>query len=189
MATPVNKNGQTLKMQVALLTDIGEALFVSYPNASQFDDSKMEASIRVTEAQKDAFVAKLEPFIQASCDALKVDRSKIELPVKPSHDKEGSPDGKWIIKSKTGIEYKPRVFNAANVEIHPDSIANGSTIRLKVSAAFTNSPKFKGISLRLGGIQVIQAREFDSGFDVVEGYDNTASTSGFESSSTNEAWD
>lgn len=148
-----NKLGQ-------IVTPAGSALFVSCPNASQFDEEKQEASIVLSPDDYKVFKASLDKLIASYEGDLVVDVSTMELPVKDATDKEGNPDGNFIVKAKTAMKYPAKLYNAKGTPLAPTpgfSVPNRSKIKLSVSAELVSTKVYKGLVLRLNGIQIISS--------------------------------
>ena len=151
-----NKLGQ-------LVTPKGAALFVSCPAASQFDDSKQEASILLTADDYAVLKGQLDALVASYEGELVVDPATMEMPVKDATDKEGAPTGDFIIKAKTGMQYPAKLYDAAGKPFAPTpgfSVANRSTIKLSVSAELINTKVYKGLVLRLNAVQIISSNPF-----------------------------
>lgn len=148
-----NKLGQ-------IVTPAGSALFVSCPNASQYDEEKQEASIILTQDDYKVFKASLDKLIASYDGELVVDTSSMDMPVKDATDKEGNPDGNVIVKAKTAMKYPAKLYNAKGTPIVPTpgfSVSNRSKIKLSVSAELVSTKVYKGLVLRLNGIQIISS--------------------------------
>lgn len=148
-----NKLGQ-------LVTPAGSALFVSCPNASQYDETKQEASILLSADDYATFKAQIDGLIAAYEGELVVDASTMEMPVKDNTDKEGAPTGEFIVKAKTGMQYPAKLYDANAVAFTPTpgfSVANRSKIKLSVSAELINTKVYKGLVLRLNAVMLISS--------------------------------
>ncbi|MCI4438003.1 MAG: hypothetical protein JHC33_14440 [Ignisphaera sp.] len=166
---PKNKLG-------SLLTPIGSALFVSCPNASAFDETKQEASIVLTPEDYESFKAQLDALIDNCTEELVVAKDKMAMPIKPETDKEGNPTGNYILRAKTSMIYKAKLYNADRSEFKPDAgfqVANRSKIRLSISVEVMATSMYKGLVFRLNAIQIISASPWANAnpFDAVEGGD------------------
>jgi len=144
----------------AIVTQSGAALFVSCPNASEFDETRQEASIILSPEAYETFTADLNKLVKAYEGELVVDPTKMELPVKGSVDKEGNPTGEFIVKAKTAMIYPSKLYNAKGIAFNPApgfSVPNRSKIKLSVSAELINTKVYKGLVLRLNAVQVISS--------------------------------
>lgn len=151
-----NKLGQ-------IVTPAGSALFVSCPNASQYDETKQEASILLTADDYAVFQASLNKLIAAYEGELVVTVADMEMPAKDATDKEGNPTGDVILKAKTGMQYPAKLYDAKGVAFNPTpgfNVANRSKIKLSVSAELINTKVYKGLVLRLNAVQVISSNPF-----------------------------
>lgn len=148
-----NKLGQ-------IVTPAGSALFVSCPNPSTYDEEKQEASIILTQDDYKAFKASLDKLISSYDGELVVDPAIMDMPVKDATDKEGNPDGNVIVKAKTAMKYPAKLYNAKGTPIVPTpgfSVPNRSKIKLSVSAELVSTKVYKGLVLRLNGVQIISS--------------------------------
>lgn len=151
-----NKLGQ-------LVTPKGSALFISCPNASSFDETRQEASILLSADDYAAFKAQIDALVAAYEGELVVDPTTMEMPVKDATDKEGAPTGEFIVKAKTGMRFPAKLYDANSKQFAPApgfSVANRSTIKLSVSAELISTKVYKGLVLRLNGVQIISANPF-----------------------------
>ena len=184
------------KMKAPIITPAGSALFCSGIQPSTYDDSKVEASIIITADEKDAIVEKIMAFVKEHKDSLGIDMKKFQMPITESTDKDKNPDGRFVLKAKSKLEYLPKFYDHSNVEFTPDinyKIPNGSTIRLKVTVELLKTSKFQGVTFRLQAYQILKLATMDSGFDAVEvdgGFDGTtASTAPEAPKNTEDAWE
>ena len=166
---PKNKLG-------TLTTPIGSALFVSCPNASTFDDSKQEASIVLTPEDYAIFKADLDELIDACPEELVVAKDKMAMPIKPELDSDKNPTGNYIVRAKTSMVYKAKLYNADKTEFKPDAgfqVANRSKIRLAIAVEVMATSMHKGLVFRLNALQMISASPWanQNPFDAVEGGD------------------
>lgn len=147
------------------VTKAGSALFVSAPNASQYDETKQEASILL----KSEDWAELKVQIEAKITEMNgyglVPEAKMKWPVKDATDRDGNETGDVILKAKTGMQYPAKILDAHGKVIKTDasfSIANRSTIRLAVGAEVIKSGMYSGIICRLNAIKILSASPWES---------------------------
>lgn len=160
------------KMKSPLITPAGQALFCSGNNPSTFDPDKIEGSVIITDAEKQQVEATIMAFANENKAALGIDMAKFQMPIAPSTDADKNPDGRWVIKAKSKIEYLPKYYDHNNVEFVPDAsfrIAHGSTIRLKLGVELMKTAKFQGVVFRLLAYQILSISKQDSGFGAAEG--------------------
>ena len=188
-----NTKSTSVKYKGKLITPVGSALFCSGLQPSAFNDKKIEASIIITEDEKNELEAKLTAFAEEFKDAVGVDMKRFQLPIKESLDADKNPDGRYVIKAKTGVQYPPEFYDAKGSKFHPEAdfrISNGSRIRLSLGAELVKTNAYQGIVLRLRAIQIIDTVSFDSGFDAVDEGSFTADGSTTKSASSSEdAWE
>jgi len=110
------------------------------------------------------------------------------LPYSNEVDDDESETGNVIIKFKS--KFKPSVFDAKNKPMVDHNIYGGSEIRVGGMISFYNSPSVGcGVTLRLGGVQVIQYVEGTSGadsfgFEETEGFTDVGATAASAADST-----
>lgn len=89
---------------------------------------------------------------------------KAPLPYADELDDEGMETGNVRFKFKS--KYKPQVFDAENNVMVDHNIWGGSEVKVGARAVFYSSPILgQGVTLRMGGVQVIQYVEGSSGAD------------------------
>ena len=110
------------------------------------------------------------------------------LPYSNEVDDDESETGNVIIKFKS--KFKPSVFDAKNKPMVDHNIYGGSEIRVGGMISFYNSPSVGcGVTLRLGGVQVIQYVEGTSGadsfgFEETEGFTDVGATAATAATAT-----
>ena len=151
-----------------IVTEIGKALFVSSPAASQYDETKQEATILLDEAG----VAKLKAQLQDLMDSAEVKESKIkdtgfvDAIFKEDTDADGNPTGLFRVKAKTAMQYPAKIYDASGNAFVPTpgfKVMNRSDIRLSVKPEVMQTSMFTGIVLRLQAIKIIDVPSFDDG--------------------------
>lgn len=148
----------------AVITEIGSALFVSAPNPSQFDESKIEAGIVLSGEDFKKLEAQVDSMIDALEEPLVCDRKLCKINAKQQTDQEGNLLDSYLLKSKTGIQYAPKYYDAQNKAFVPGvgfSIPNRSKIRLALSAEVCSSAMFKGLTFKLNGIKIISSNPWN----------------------------
>jgi len=112
------------------------------------------------------------------------------LPYSNELDDDETETGNVIVKFKS--KFKPSVFDAKNKPMVDHNIYGGSEIRVGGMISFYNSPSVGcGVTLRLGGVQVIQYVEGTSGadsfgFEETEGFSDGSVAASEESANTQE---
>lgn len=147
------------------VTPAGSALFVSCPNASQFDDSKQEASIILQAEQWDELKIQIDKAIVENNGYALVPENKMQYPIKDAVDKENNLTGDIILKAKTGMQYPAKLLDAKGkpIVLTPGfTIANRSKIRLAIGVEVISSGMYKGVICRLNAVKVISASPFGS---------------------------
>jgi hypothetical protein len=181
-----------------IVTPAGKALFVSAPQASQFDATKQEASIVLSADNKKVLEAQLKAFITENAHVIGMDPKAISIPFKEDTDSDGNSTGYYRLKAKTGMKYPAQFVGADNKRFTPDEdyqLPNGSDIRLSLTPELIATSMFQGLTLRLNGIKVLKlSGSYDLGFsDDDEGdytYDGTSpDTAETASTTTDDEWE
>lgn len=150
-----------------------------YPKISQPDtkgeyaDNKFKTDIVFS----DEDYAKVEAAINDAAKTLAPDAKNLKLPL---HEWD---EGKGIrLKS----QYRPVVFDAKNQKMPESTLIGGGTIaRIAATVFFYSKGGNKGISIRLGKVQVKELVEYQGGdespFDETEGFTSEAPAEGEDS--------
>ena len=89
---------------------------------------------------------------------------KAPLPFEDEVDEEGMETGNVRVKFKS--KYKPQVFDSEGNVMAEHNVWGGSELKVGGQAVFYSSPSIGcGVTLRLGGVQIIQYVEGSSGAD------------------------
>jgi hypothetical protein len=164
MAPVAKKTVESIKLG-QFVTAKGSALFVSAPNASQYDDSKQEASIMLKAEDWEALKAKIDAKIVEMNGYALVPAAKMKYPIKEATDQDGNETGDIILKAKTGIQYPAKILDAQGKVIKTDAtfhINNRSIIRLAVGVEVIKSGMYNGVICRLNAIKILSAQSYDS---------------------------
>jgi len=147
------------------VTPVGSALFVSAPRPSQFDATKIEAGLILSAEDYAILLARINVLLKEHEAELPAPISQLKLPFKEATDAEGNPTGEMILKSKTGVRFAPKFFDANGKAFNPGpdfQVANRSKIRLAVSFEAMKTSMFTGVVARLNGIKMINASPWTS---------------------------
>jgi hypothetical protein len=142
------------------VTPVGSALFVSAPRPSQFDDTKIEAGLILSAEDYATFIGRINTLLKEHEAELPAPIAQLKMPFKEATDAEGNPTGEMILKSKTGVRFAPKFFDANGQAFNPGpdfQVANRSKIRLAVSFEAMKTSMFTGVVCRLNGIKMISA--------------------------------
>lgn len=183
----------------------------SYSTKLKLERAEMTALIEKIEAAADKAhadaVAELEAKIESAKGAekgkAKVALSKLgrgDLPMKPDYDEEGNETEFVIMNFKMAASYtkgdkaipmQPKIFDAKGKPLkNPPEIWGGSVLKVggQLVPFYNPATNTTGVSLRLGGVQIIELRTRGGGgnaesygFGKEEGYEagDDASQSGF----------
>jgi len=197
MATTKNTNtGITSVKGPVMITEKGKSLFVSCPNASQYDPDRQEATILLDQAGKDILAGKMQDWIDGpefKESGLK-DTGFVEALFKADEDQDGSPTGFYKVKAKTAMIYAAKLYTASGAVFVPPAgftLPNRSTIRMSVKPEAMSTKVFTGIVLRLQALKIIDVPQFDDGMSGVEdegGFDGTGFAGGADTAVA-ESWE
>ena len=171
-AKNTNKSRNNVKGSI-IVTDRGQSLFVSVPNASPFDDQKQEATILLNEDAANKVKAQLQDFMDS--DEVKAsgikDTGFVENLFKEDTDQDGNPTGLQRLKAKTAMKYGCKLYDAAGAAFDPDngfSLPNRADIKMSFTPEVMSTSMFTGITLRLKAIKILNMPSYDDGMAGVE---------------------
>lgn len=173
MAPAVKAKIQSVKLG-SFVTPVGSALFVSCPNASQFDDSKQEASILLSAEQWAELKVQIDKAMEENNAYAVVPKDKMKYPIKDATDSDGNSTGDIILKGKTSIQYPAKLLDSKGkpIVVTPGfSIPNRSKIRLALGVEVVSTGMYKGVICRLNAIKVISANPW-AGSNPFDGFDD-----------------
>lgn len=172
-ATKTATKIQSIKLG-GFVTPVGSALFVSCPNASQFDPLKQEASILLSAEDWAGLKAQIDKALVENNAYALVPEAKMQYPITDSVDADGNATGDIRLKSKTAMQYPAKLLDSKGkpITVTPGfSIANRSKIRLAIGVEVVSTGMYKGIICRLNAVKVISASPW-AGADPFAGYDD-----------------
>jgi len=154
---------------------------------------KVNLSIPTEEAQP--IIEQINAVLLAGMKAEKEKNPKKKikqapLPYSNELDEDDTETGNVVFKFKS--KFKPSVFDAKNKPMVDHNIYGGSELRVGGMVSYYNSPSVGcGVTLRLGGVQVISYVEGTSGadsfgFEEEEGFSDSSAAASEESIDTQE---
>lgn len=128
------------------VTAAGSSLFGSGNTPSPYDDAKVEGTVVIDQAGKDAFQAwldaKLTPEVLKEV-GLKL--TQINSIFKEDTDKEGNPTGLWRVKGKSNMKFMPKFVDGNGNEFKPAAgfkIPNRATVQLSLGVEIMKMSTF-----------------------------------------------
>ena len=156
-----------------ITTEKGGALFVSVPNASQYDTNKQEATILLGADEADKLKAQLQDFLDSTevKESGIKDTGFVEKAFKDDTDADGNSTGLVRFKAKTSMIYPCKTYSADGTAFQPDpgfKVPNRATIRMSFRPEVMESSVFTGLVFRLQAIKILDMPSFDDGLSGAE---------------------
>ena len=154
------------------VTAAGRALFCGGTTPSHFDATKIEGTVILDAAGRDAFQEWLDLNLPDALKATGIKASQVNNIFKDDTDRDGNPTGNYRVKAKTKLEFGQKFYDGSGNEFKPEGgfqIPNGSTIQMAVGVELMKTATFTGLVLRLNGTKILEFPSYTTGLEADTG--------------------
>lgn len=154
------------------VTSAGRALFCGGNTPSHFDATKIEGTVILDEAGRDAFQEWLDLAMPDALKATGIKATQVNNIFKEDVDRDGNPTGNYRVKAKTKLEFGQKFYDGSGNEFKPEGdfqIPNGSTIQMAVGVELMKTATFTGLVLRLNGTKILEFPSYTTGLETDTG--------------------